>query len=254
MNNRYLNQKGLIDERRLAETRFIVVGAGAIGSYFTVGLAKMGAKNITVYDFDYLEDHNFANQMYPTSQLGKPKVDALEHLALEYGDCRITKVQEPWNPGNANDGGCIVSAVDNMDVRSALWSHYAPRAEFFLDGRMSGLVYSVYGISLDRHEQIERYHNSLFPQSEGSQERCGHKSIIFTVYGVAMTMLTQVRDWVQNEPYRPSYVVYDAQNQVLTKEYDVEPPKPEVFEDTGASDASEEPADQDTAKEVPVLS
>lgn len=223
--NRYKNQKGLIDNERLARTPIIVVGAGAIGSRVVVDLSKMGARDITVYDFDTLEDHNFSSQMYPTSKLGMAKVHALESVAHEYGDCKITAINEPWTPDNAkqsDDSGILLSCVDNMDVRSALFKFYKSQAGFFVDGRMSAYVFSVYAVATKDGRQVEHYEKSLFPQSEGSQEPCGQKSIIYTVGQVASQMVSQVRAWTMNEQYRPVQVTYDTYNDEIFKVYTME--------------------------------
>lgn len=216
--DRYKNQRRLIDDDKLAKTRFVVVGAGAIGTAFLVALCKMGAKLVTLYDFDTIEDHNFANQMHPVSMLGRPKVDSLAHACLDYGDCTITTVNGPWTPGSAVDADVVVSCVDNMDVRAALWAHYKGRCEFFVDGRMSAFVYKVFGVG-NEHGESEYYESTLHSQDSAAPEPCGEKSIIYTVYLVAGMMLSQVREWLTDEakPYRATEIVYDALNHTMRK-------------------------------------
>lgn len=54
-----------------------IVGAGAIGSRVYALLVELGLINITVIDFDVVESHNLANQLFSMDDLGKLKVDAL---------------------------------------------------------------------------------------------------------------------------------------------------------------------------------
>ena len=58
--SRYLRQLDVLDQPRLATTPFTLIGAGAIGSFTAMALAKCGAENITVFDPDtvaaYLAD------------------------------------------------------------------------------------------------------------------------------------------------------------------------------------------------------
>lgn len=238
-NERNKNQRGIIDDNTISKTRFIVVGAGAIGSVFCIGLSKMGARFITVYDWDTIEDHNFANQMHPISQLGKPKVESLLAVAKDYGDCTIVPINAPWTPGNAVDGDVVISCVDNMDVRKALWGHYKDRCAFFIDGRMSAFVYKVYGMDCSTNiwniKDIHAfYSNTLHSQASASPEPCGEKSIIYTVYLVAAMMLSQVREWLTEEakPYRATEIIYDALNHEIKKTYHQDKPKMNVIEDT----------------------
>ena len=225
-NDRFTNQRGLIDQNKLSKTRFVVVGAGAIGSFFVTSLSKMGAKDIFVYDFDTLEDHNFANQMYPVSQLGKAKVDALEVVASDYGDCKIRKYRGPWTPDSARLHGSIpavdilqqdtlvISAVDNMGVRSSLWNYYKDSCDLFIDGRMSALCYKVFAIDTKNEADRLMYQESLHSQAVAEKEPCGEKSIIFTVLHVASQMLNMVWKYL-NGHYRPTLVIYDAFNDSL---------------------------------------
>ena len=231
MDTRYLNQRGLLDEERIKTSRFVVVGAGAIGSFFVCGLSKMGARNITVYDFDSIENHNFANQMYPVSTLGLKKVDALKTLSLDYGEADIKVICEPWTPDNAVDCDVVISAVDNMDVRMVLFEYYKARCRLFVDGRMSAQVYKVFGVDTGNKEAIAYYESTLHSQADASPERCGHKSIIYTVLQVSAQMLSQIKRWLMDD-YRPTGVVYDTLNDEIDKVYNMELKMEEMREET----------------------
>ncbi len=252
-NQRFQNQRLLINEDKLRRARFVVVGAGAIASNFVVALSKMGARNIVVYDFDTLEDHNFATQLHPISQLGKPKVQALRATAKDFGGATISAVEGPWTPEATlatikprAEGGllCIVSCVDNMDVRASLWNFYKDRASFFLDGRMSAFVYKVYGIDLRDDKARKLYEGSLHSQADASPERCGEKSIIYTVLAVSSQMCSQVKEYIMGD-YRPSYLLADLYNHTLTPEFTTERPLPEVFTAEEGQDTVEEVKEQE---------
>ncbi len=227
-NGRFLNQRLIINEQQIRDTRFVVVGAGAIGSATVVNLSKMGMRNCEVYDFDRLEDHNFANQMYPVDQLGQFKVDALKLVAKAYGDADIVGKQIPWGPDD--QGGCdvFISAVDNMDVRASLWNFYKDKCKFFLDGRMSAQVYKVYGVDTSNKEACAFYETTLFPQAKAAIEPCGNKSIIYTVSAVGAQMCSQVKRFLNKERIATE-IVYDLFSDEITKKYHNEP-QYEVFE------------------------
>lgn len=207
---RFGNQNLLIDQNKLAELRFVVIGAGAIGSGLVVNLCKMGAKLITVYDDDTLEEHNFDSQMYPYSGLGRYKTDVLAEVALQYGQTVITTVKGRWDTEHAIEGDVICVCVDNMDVRKTIWQHYFNKGiKFFLEGRMSAQVYRVYGVDMNNKDAVLFYPTTLYPQSEASLEPCGEKSIIYTVLHVSSQMCSQVKRWIMND-YRPTEVQYDC--------------------------------------------
>lgn len=219
MDQRFLNQRSLLDQRKLAESKIVVIGAGAIGSFFVTTITKMGAKHVVVYDNDTIEDHNIANQLYPEMYVGKPKVEALQRVAKQYSGVDIEIINAKWTPETAQDGDIIVAAVDDMDVRKAIWDHYNNRPyKLFLEGRMSAQVFRVYGITSDNEDWAKQarayYETQLYPQAEAVPERCGEKSIIYTVLQVSGQMCSQVKRFLMNE-YRPTEIQFDCLGDVI---------------------------------------
>lgn len=221
MSERLLNQKLLLNPELLEKASFVVVGAGAIGSFFATTLAKMGAKKITVYDHDTIEEHNISNQIYPISSVGQAKVEALSTMVISLGDCLIKTVKDKWTPKNAVECDVIVSAVDDMDARAAIWNYYCDKSAFFIDGRMAAMVYKVYGVDLSDVDARLYYSKTLHTNAQSEQERCGEKSIIFTVLGVVNSMLNQVKQYLMKE-YRPTEVIADMYNHKITTKFHME--------------------------------
>ena len=224
------NQARLLNEEKIKSTKIIVIGAGAIGSFFVATIAKMGARDITVYDDDSIEDHNFSNQLYPIYCKGKAKVEALSQVAFDYGETKITPIHARWNLDNCIDGDIIVAAVDDMDVRKAIWNHYKTRTHgLFLEGRMGAQVYRVFGIDSANQAAKDFYEKTLYPQSEATEDLCGEKSIIYTVLQIAAQMNSQVKRYLMGQ-YRPTEVNYDCSRDELVTRYHMEE-KLEVFSD-----------------------
>jgi len=55
-----------------------IYGAGSIGSYTALTLAKLGFKNIAVFDNGFVDEENIAPQFYELHQVGMRKVEALK--------------------------------------------------------------------------------------------------------------------------------------------------------------------------------
>lgn len=209
---RFENQNQLLADDKIKDTKFIIIGAGAIGSFYAMTLSKMGARNILVYDNDTIEDHNISNQIYPEKFIGIKKVKALLSVCLDYSGTTIETIEDRWRPDNAQDGDVIVVAVDDMDARKAIWNHYKTRPiKFFLEGRMGAQVYMVYGVDPTDPKQIAFYETKLYPQAEASPEPCGQKSIIYTVLLIAGEMLSMTKRFLMDD-HRPTEVNYDALN------------------------------------------
>ena len=102
----------------MLESRIHNIGCGAIGSTVAENLVRFGITKITLYDFDTVEAHNIANQMFRNTDIGKAKVDALaEYLTEINPDCApdLKLVKEGWTGQRLS--GYVFLAVDNIDLR-----------------------------------------------------------------------------------------------------------------------------------------
>lgn len=102
----------------MLESRIHIIGCGAIGSTVAENLVRFGITKITLYDFDTVEAHNIANQMFRNTDIGKAKVDALaEYLTEINPDCApdLKLVKEGWTGQRLS--GYVFLAVDNIDLR-----------------------------------------------------------------------------------------------------------------------------------------
>ena len=58
------------------EYHFHIMGCGAIGSSTAMQLARMGAENFSLYDFDIVEDINIGVSQFTMNDIGMLKVEA----------------------------------------------------------------------------------------------------------------------------------------------------------------------------------
>jgi len=58
------------------QSRIHIVGCGSVGSTVAENLARCGVTKMTLWDFDTVEPHNLANQMFREKDVGKLKVEA----------------------------------------------------------------------------------------------------------------------------------------------------------------------------------
>lgn len=95
-----------------------IIGCGAVGSTIAELLARTGLSKITLYDFDKVESHNIANQMFTADDIGKYKVDALKELMVRINpdaERDIKVVKEGYTGQRLS--GYVFLAVDNIDLR-----------------------------------------------------------------------------------------------------------------------------------------
>lgn len=105
--------------------RIHIIGCGAIGSLVADTLARMGLTKITLYDFDTVESHNIANQIYTEADIGKPKVTALKQRMLAINpDMEEDLFVQPAGYTNQTLSGYVFLCADNIDLRRSIVEKY----------------------------------------------------------------------------------------------------------------------------------
>ena len=100
------------------KTRIHIVGCGSVGATVAENLARCGITNMTLWDFDRVEPHNLANQIFRQQDIGNLKVDALLDILKEINpdiENDIELKPDGW-VGNQMSG-YIFLCVDNIELR-----------------------------------------------------------------------------------------------------------------------------------------
>lgn len=95
-----------------------IVGCGSVGATLAENLARLGLTDFVLWDFDKVEPHNLANQIFRQQDVGHNKVDALLDILTEINpELKNTVVVKPegWKGQKLN--GHIFLAVDSIDLR-----------------------------------------------------------------------------------------------------------------------------------------
>jgi hypothetical protein len=203
-----LRQLDLIPIKCLDE-KITIIGAGAIGSFTALSLVKMGFTNLTVFDDDKIDVENLNCQFFRHSDIGKPKVVALQELIHDFTGNTIEIVNDRWN-GTILDG-IIIAAVDSMEVRKSLFdTHYKKgfNTKLIIDPRMGAETSILASYSPLKIEEGEKYSKTLYSDSEAIQERCTAKSTMYCVLGLSGMVCSLVKAVVTGNDY-PRWKVYD---------------------------------------------
>jgi hypothetical protein len=149
----------------------VVIGAGAIGSAAVVTVAKMGCADVTVWDDDLLEDVNVPNQLCKASAVGSPKVEALRELVDELTGTSIRPEQREYQGQRLE--GVVVSAVDSMDVRKAIWKRVRLNFQvpLYLDARMGAEFARLYALRPTDLDAVGFYETNLYGSEEAEPSR-----------------------------------------------------------------------------------
>ncbi len=201
-------QLDVLDVPRLASIPITVIGAGAVGSFTVLALAKSGAERIVVYDDDTVEAHNLPNQWYRMADLGRLKVEALRELVRDMTGVEIDIRTERFTNQRASE--VTVCAVDSMDIRIDLWRQLHPRPQLYVDARMGAEVGTVKCVG----PFGSWYEDTLYPSSEALHAPCTARATMYCASGLAAFIASQVAQYASDRPTRPEMTI-DFRNALM---------------------------------------
>lgn len=164
-----------------------IIGAGAVGSRLWLTLVELGMTKVSVYDYDKVEAHNLANQLYLTRDLGSPKVEGLRAYykdktgaeppdTMHFYDTKVTHTEpESWAP-IAERGGIVFLAVDTMAARKEIFHEILGQCEnvfWIFDIRIASSYGNVFTVNPFDTKDLTRWNGTLFDDSEAEVSPCG---------------------------------------------------------------------------------
>lgn len=176
------------------ETPVTVIGAGATGSWLVLQLAKLGISDITVWDFDHVEEHNIPNQLFGIQDIGKPKVEALAEFVKLNTGVEIKTVNARFERQRLS--GYVFLMVDSMAGRDSIWKASVKgksAVKLLVEPRMGlneGRIYNVEPTNL-AHQR--RYEECWYPDDEAEVSACGtSQSVVTSALLIASTCVRQL--------------------------------------------------------------
>lgn len=133
------------DQRRLAEARALVIGAGALGNEILKSLALMGIGRVLVYDLDAVEVSNLSRGvLFRDGDVGEPKAAVAARRMVELNpDVRALghdhNVVFRAGLGVFLWADVVICAVDNREARLFVNGACARLGRPWVDGGIEGL-------------------------------------------------------------------------------------------------------------------
>lgn len=207
MINDYSKQIELIDVEKV-DKRINVIGCGALGSWIVFFLLKMGFKNIHVYDFDVVEEHNIPNQFFRENDIGKSKAEGAMELYKEFFndsvEDRLTIHNTKLNESNSVMlKGYTISAVDSMKTRKNLFESTFKygKSDLWIEGRIS--IYGAYVYTITdklNANQIENYEKTFYEDEAAEVSACGvSQTALPSAVNCATMMIMQLISFINEE-------------------------------------------------------
>ena len=207
---RYHRQLGIIDPDRL-DIPIIVIGAGSVGSFVIMSLAKMGCSDITVCDFDTIENHNMPNQLYKIKDIGKSKVEALKDIIKEFTDIDIKIINDKFDFKSYKT--ITIVAVDSMDLRKDIWNKAKKNinVDLFIEARMGKELMYIYSFKALDRVATEEYKEFLYSSKEAAQTPCTERSIVYNMNMISGFIANMVKKYANFEESEiPFEIIFDC--------------------------------------------
>ncbi|MBP9668719.1 MAG: ThiF family adenylyltransferase [Candidatus Pacebacteria bacterium] len=136
-----------------------VIGCGSLGSLYGTSLARAGATNLHLWDFDVVEAHNAHNQQFFPAQVGMSKVEALAQIIAEIrpGE-QVCSLHTERVTKDTVLSGIVLFGVDTWSARYEINSHCLrenPDVSFVGDGRLGASFGRVYGYDPNNARHME---------------------------------------------------------------------------------------------------
>lgn len=181
MNEYFSRSTDIINPSKLS-IPIVVVGAGAVGSWATLALAKMGCSDITVIDHDTIESGNIGPQLYGIDQIGLKKVDALKQIIEKNIGLKIKTYQSRGENILADlDKVILILALDSLeDRKKCIIANSNKPPAFIIDIRMKAELITAY-LSFDK-DSTDNFKLSFDSKVKVDAGKCSEKAVSYNTF------------------------------------------------------------------------
>lgn len=191
----YWRSLDIIDFNKIQDLKVNMIGVGGLGSPTAICLAKMGVKDITVFDPDVVDNHNVPNQMYSVNDVGSYKVDAISNYCAGFG-ANVDGRKEEFISQSLS--GLVIVSVDSMKARKQIWNSlkYNPNVPLAIDMRMGAEIGRIFTVNPVSREGIKFYEENLYDDAEAIDLACTAQAIIYNTFAAASFTCKIVKDFI----------------------------------------------------------
>lgn len=200
----------MFDPARFDRTRVDVVGCGSVGARIAMEVAKLGTRNLHLWDFDNVESHNIANQPFVLADIGRPKVEALAEQILSATGLKVT-IHKQRVEGGVALGKVVFIAVDSMAARKSIFAdslRMKITTDVVIEIRMGVEEFRIYGFSPRSLREIKAWEAaSQYDDKPVVPNACQMQTTIGATAGItACIAVHRFLQWYRREFVRdPAY-------------------------------------------------
>lgn len=193
-----------------------IIGCGSVGSTVAELLARFGLTNVSLYDFDTVEEHNLANQMFTTKNLYKPKLEGVFDRWVEINPAAAKSIKlygDGWDGQKLS--GYVFLCVDNIELRKRIAEEnkYNINIKAMFDFRTALTEAQHYAADWSKNKDIQAFLDTMdFTHAEAEKNvpvsACKVSMCVMpTVWSVAMAGVVNFVNFVKEKKLERAMIV-----------------------------------------------
>lgn len=204
--------------------RINIIGCGAVGSAIAENVARLGLTNVALYDFDKVESHNIANQMYYHDDIGKYKIDAIAEQLCKINPDMNGKLKLFYE-GYVDQplSGYVFLCVDDIELRKAICEKHSsnPRIKGVFDVRVGLEDAQFFAADWSSADDIERMLDSMqFTREEAEKSQpvsaCNQPlSVAPTIRAIVSICIANFMQFAKGQEWRHIALVNPFRNTIV---------------------------------------
>ena len=206
-----IKQYNFINPDKVDEWKLKIFGAGSIGSVLAVQAAKVGFKNIEVFDYDTVDEDNIGSQEFSIKHIGMKKTEAIQLLLQENYGVEISvidgKIDENTEVTPENNT-IYFCAFDSLEARKMLWDKMKAFPIVWGEARIGRDRQRYYFVDLRETNEkwLAEYEKLLDPNGPRTELSCGEKGTYPSNAEIVGKITRQLVNIAEGNPLTTMYI------------------------------------------------
>ena len=201
----------------ISSVKFHIVGCGAIGSSVATQLARLGADQFYLYDFDKVAIENVGVSQYVNEDINKNKVTALrQHLWNISTNISIGISVDKFKHYEGTKDDILVLGLDSMSARMEIVkiiTKCPDKPLFVIDGRMGAEQYQQY---IYDNITVKKYEKDWYSDEDSDPEPCTRKATSYCSNMSGSFISNSIKNIVMKQPYFKE-IIFNFSTLILDK-------------------------------------
>ena len=209
-----LNKSLEFFDPKKVKDRCHIIGCGSIGGNVAELLVRYGIADIVLWDFDDVEPHNLANQIYTEEDIGQPKTVALHKYLSKINPVCKKSIKSKYKYKGIPLEGYIFMCVDSVEVRKQIveanW--YNPYVKAVFDFRttlLEGQTYFADWTNIKQKESLKESLNFTHEEAKANTpvSACGFELSVSPVVKICSIMgIVNFTNYINEQPTKHAII------------------------------------------------